>query len=89
MEPEQKIIMGSFVFDSFPSDAPKVDASKSKNKTNCKKTERIISQSAFTCRLGKCYLGSQDIRSCFAVIQKIKKMKRKGKKEENSIILTD
>ena len=52
MEPEQKIIMASIVFDSFPSDAPKVDTSKSKNKTNFKKTETIITQSAFTCRLG-------------------------------------
>ena len=44
MDSEQEIIMGSIVFDSFPSDAPKVDASKSKNKTNPKKKETIISQ---------------------------------------------
>ena len=75
MESEQKIIIGSITFDSFPSDAPKAGASKSKNKTNSKKTETIITQSAFTCRQGKCHLGSQDIRSYFAVIQKIKKMK--------------
>ena len=44
MDSEQEIIMGSIVFDSFPSDAPKVDALKSKNKTNPKKNETIISQ---------------------------------------------
>lgn len=44
MDSEQEIIMGSIVFDSFPSDAPKVDASKSKNKTNPQKKETIISQ---------------------------------------------
>ena len=44
MDSEQEIIMGSIVFDSFPSDAPKVDVSKSKNKTNPKKKETIISQ---------------------------------------------
>ena len=33
-------IMGSIVFDSFPSDAPKVDTSKSKHKANPKQKER-------------------------------------------------
>ena len=54
MEPEPEIIMGSIVFDSFPSDAPKVDRRKSK-KTNPKKKEKIM---------------SQDIRSYFAAIPK-------------------
>ena len=44
MDSEQEIIIGSIVFDSFPSDAPKVDPSKSKNKTSPKKKETIISQ---------------------------------------------
>ena len=44
MDSEQEIIIESIVFDSFPSDAPKVDPSKSKNKTSPKKKETIISQ---------------------------------------------
>lgn len=44
MDSEQEIIVGSIVFDSFPSDAPKVGALKSKNNTNPKKKETIISQ---------------------------------------------
>lgn len=38
MKSEQDI-MGAIIFDSFPSDAPKVDTSKSKHKTNPKKKE--------------------------------------------------
>ena len=39
MESEQDM-MGSIVFDSFPSDVPKVDASESKHKATPKKKGR-------------------------------------------------
>ena len=65
MEPEQETIMGSVVFNSFPSDVPQVDATKSKNKTNPKKKGTII---------------SQDIRTCFTAIRKKQENEKEEKK---------
>ena len=46
IEPEREVMVGSIVFDSFPSDAPKVVATK---KTNPKKKQKIISQDIRSC----------------------------------------
>lgn len=65
MDPEQESIMGSIDFDSFPYNVPKVNTLKSKNKTNSKNKETIL---------------SQDFRACFAAISKKQENEKEGKK---------
>ena len=46
MEPEEEIIMGYIVFDSFPSDTPKIDASKSKIKLILKRRKQSLAKTS-------------------------------------------
>ena len=74
-EPEQEIIMGSIVFDSFPGDSTQeTNKSEIRTKKQPKKKETVM---------------SKDIRSCFAAVQRKENQKpneRETSEDENVII---